>query len=69
MDKHKLCPDENSRCQHGDDLNCPALAPVVDGKRLVIWCHDGQRCGQNTTGCWGECMRESFAKRDSKAAA
>jgi len=25
MEKHKYCPDENSRCQHGEDLNCPAL--------------------------------------------
>ena len=23
--RHTYCPDENDRCQHGDDLNCPAL--------------------------------------------
>jgi hypothetical protein len=24
-ERHAYCPDENDRCQHGDDLNCPAL--------------------------------------------
>ena len=24
-DRHAACPDPDHRCQHGDDLNCPAL--------------------------------------------
>lgn len=26
--RHSLCPDENDRCQHGDDLNCPAVSAI-----------------------------------------
>ena len=24
-DKHAACPDPDSRCQHGEDMNCPEL--------------------------------------------
>ena len=27
--RHIACPDPDSRCQHGDDLNCPVLGPSV----------------------------------------
>lgn len=26
MNKHEFCPDEDNRCQHGEDENCPKLA-------------------------------------------
>ena len=32
-ERHANCPDENRRCQHGDDLNCRALGPEF----LAAW--------------------------------
>ena len=39
MQRHAACPDDNDRCQHGDDLNCPPLAigrEVIELARKIV---------------------------------
>lgn len=36
-ERHAYCPDEDKRCQHGDDENCPKLraTPLIVAGRVA----------------------------------
>ncbi len=39
MNKHSMCPDEDGRCYHGEDIICPKIVCDCDaGERPWIEC-------------------------------